>query len=78
LASKTGYYEGCLAENFAPQFPVIQSKGTIAVFTFRHAVVTLSLTLFAGPAQADGLLYQLPKDGAWAQFEFNGSSQVER
>ena len=36
----------------------------------RHLILILVLTaLTAATARADGLLYQLPEDGAWAQFE---------
>ena len=31
-------------------------------------LITLLLALVAVPARADGLLYQLPQDGAWVLF----------
>jgi hypothetical protein len=39
------------------------------------AIVILALA--AGAAQADGLLYQLPKDGAWARYEMEIAAKIE-
>jgi hypothetical protein len=44
---------------------------------FRWMVAFLFLSLSAGLAQADGLLYQLPKDGAWVSYDFNATAKAE-
>jgi hypothetical protein len=51
-------------------FFVNQGKGIIAMLIGRHALVTLIFFFSAGLAQADGLLYKLPKDGSWALYDF--------
>ena len=41
----------------------------------RYLVAFVLLVLSAGLAQADGLLYQLPKDGTWATYQLDGTAQ---
>jgi len=41
----------------------------------RYVAVFLLLVLSAGLTRADGLLYQLPKDGTWATYDFDSNTK---
>jgi hypothetical protein len=63
----------------APPEPRVGRKEFFAVSTCRYRVsigATLLLILSAAVARADGLLYQLPKDGAWASYDFNCTAKA--
>ncbi|MHC4401542.1 MAG: hypothetical protein ACYTG0_17860 [Planctomycetota bacterium] len=44
---------------------------------FFSIVVAVAVALACGPARADGLFYQLPDDGVWAQYEFKMSGELQ-
>jgi hypothetical protein len=41
------------------------------------SVAIVILAVAAGAAQADGLLYQLPKDGTWASYQFDLNAKMD-
>ena len=43
--------------------------------TLRILTAVILLSVVAGTAQADGLLYQLPKDGSWVAFDFEENAE---
>jgi hypothetical protein len=44
---------------------------------FQYPVACWIVFLFAGFVQADGLVYQLPKDGTWVSYDFTVSAKAQ-